>query len=568
MTQKIAVTRSVKEWRQAAGSGNQAYADQIAGASGQLGLKPRYVENISGGGMEAGVDKMIGRAMGPEVNQSGYLAQKVYKPDSPIATGRNMSNLLQTKQDMTNEARSLSPEAKNMVPAMYGHKEIQGPNGSLTHVSQHEYVPGAQSLRRDPNAMEHVQNIEKTVSGPMAARGKAMGDIPRTVGAKGIGPIGLGGNLSNAVVTPQGPKVIDFLPSAMGGTSTKPGGMGVMGVMKKGLHDNVATDLGSGAADTAFGKGNMNSLRQQVFRPGSVAKAAPAAAPTGLATRVEGAATKLTKPVASVANAATRVTKPVSSLANAATRVLGKVAHMINFSSFCEELSDYKHALPLLKQAEDSVLENVKKKYPHLVAKPSAPKPEIKKEAGWKDTAQIAGILGAGAVLPAGVAMGSIYMGLGASGRKQFNSEIRDPRLYSNLRGAFESQSDRIAAHKKLDMKKEYTVTEAMREGFTRGAAHQKQASAAGMIGKAMSGKGGTLKRVGEHLADHGNAYDLAGLGVLAAPSAANLHHAVKQHRAGGPVDKKEVAHSAAEIGGLGLIAAPVAAAALMGRGH
>lgn len=83
-----------------------------------------------------------------------------------------------------------------------------------------------------------------------------------------------------------------------------------------------------------------------------------------------------------------------------------------------------------------------------------------------------------------------------------------------------------------------------------------KEAGVAGTLGKAL----GEGSAVGNHLRQHGHAYDLAGLGILAAPSAHNLAHAVKQHRAGGPVDKKEIGHSLAEIGGLGVLAAPVAA--------
>src|SRR5580658_2060000 len=79
--QKIAVTRSVKEWRAAQGAGDAGTAGQIAGASHQLGLKPRYLKDISTGGEEAGVDLMMGHKAGPtgETNEGGLLARKLYK---------------------------------------------------------------------------------------------------------------------------------------------------------------------------------------------------------------------------------------------------------------------------------------------------------------------------------------------------------------------------------------------------------------------------------------------------------------------------------------------------------
>ncbi len=94
---------------------------------------------------------------------------------------------------------------------------------------------------------------------------------------------------------------------------------------------------------------------------------------------------------------------------------------------------------------------------------------------------------------------------------------------------------------------------------------NMKIGSVMGSVGKAL---GPRLGGIGNHLTQHGGAYDLAGLGLLAAPSAANLTHAARSRMAGKPVDKKEVGHSLAEIGGLGLIAAPVAAGLLTGRGH
>lgn len=90
----------------------------------------------------------------------------------------------------------------------------------------------------------------------------------------------------------------------------------------------------------------------------------------------------------------------------------------------------------------------------------------------------------------------------------------------------------------------------------------KKQASAAGALGKMI----GPTSRVGKHLTEHAHAYDLAGLGVLAAPSAMNLAEQASNKAKGQTVNRKEVRHSLAEVGGLGILAAPVAAGMLAGR--
>lgn len=95
----------------------------------------------------------------------------------------------------------------------------------------------------------------------------------------------------------------------------------------------------------------------------------------------------------------------------------------------------------------------------------------------------------------------------------------------------------------------------------------KKRASAIGALGSRLKDSGSsTLHAMGEHLKTHGDKYDLAGLGILAAPSAANLLGARKEHKQGRPVDKKELWHSAAELGGLGVLAAPVAAHVIAGH--
>lgn len=64
---------------------------------------------------------------------------------------------------------------------------------------------------------------------------------------------------------------------------------------------------------------------------------------------------------------------------------------------------------------------------------------------------------------------------------------------------------------------------------------------------------------IGEHLAKHDHLYDLAGLGMLAAPSAMEIAHEAKKPKE----ERHGMGKAVAELGGLGVLAAPVAAQAL-----
>jgi hypothetical protein len=113
----------------------------------------------------------------------------------------------------------------------------------------------------------------------------------------------------------------------------------------------------------------------------------------------------------------------------------------------------------------------------HLTEDPAYYKKLEKMEKDAVHPALVGGAaLGAGALAAAGAA-GGLYLGVGEHGRKRINSEIRDPRLYSNLRGmgTLESAKDRVAAHKHLKRGK-HTVMSAMHEGFTRGSGTEKKA--------------------------------------------------------------------------------------------
>jgi hypothetical protein len=205
--------------------------------------------------------------MGPERNTSGYLAQKLYKPDSPLTTGKATTQLLQEKQHFTDAARSLSPEAKSMVPAMYGFQERQGPGGQLRHTSQHEYVPNVSSLRKDPMAVHHAQAIQDTVVKPLEQKGMFMRDIARVHEGQ------LAGNASNVGSTPQGPKVLDFLPTS----EHSP-----VAVVTKGNRDlAIPASSSSGRMDTGYGEHNMPRLRKDVYNPSADYKMPSLAPPPG-----------------------------------------------------------------------------------------------------------------------------------------------------------------------------------------------------------------------------------------------------------------------------------------------
>ncbi len=83
---------------------------------------------------------------------------------------------------------------------------------------------------------------------------------------------------------------------------------------------------------------------------------------------------------------------------------------------------------------------------------------------------------------------------------------------------------------------------------------YEKKAAIGKLLGK-LAPMGGAL---GDHFKKHDHAYDLAGLGVLAAPAAYELGH--EANKDPGTRNVGGIGKAVAEIGGLGLLAAPVAA--------
>lgn len=309
--QKIARTRLVKEWQSLNAAGNQAGADAVAQASGNLGLKPRFLKNLSGGGQEAAVDLTMGvpRQGGGDV--SGYVAKKLYKPDSFVSRGEQTSELLRQKQHYTDTARALSPEARKIVPAMYGHQEIQGPQGQLRHVSEHEYVPGVQSLKASPTRIEDVAHVEQHFTKPMKAKDMRVGDVGFLNEERKIT-----GNYSNIAHSPQGPKVLDFIPQ---------------GRDRNVLMDNKGTVIYSQYDNKSsnYGGHNMNELRREVHRPGSAPSVPRAAAlkvkapPTGF---VQGLSEVSQQATPVISRAATGGASAASALGQTATKQTPRVA--------------------------------------------------------------------------------------------------------------------------------------------------------------------------------------------------------------------------------------------------
>lgn len=255
--EKIAVTRGVQEWRAAMARGDEAAANQIAQGYGQLGARPRYLKDVSLGGQEAGVDLMMGHApaLGPRMteNPSGLVARKLYKPDSPVSQAEFTPQLLEEKLQATRQARGLSPEARALMPEMYGYQTTGAGTPLQRSMSYHEYVPGIQDIRgartsaghaEMPQAYAEIARAKAQLLDPMAQRGQVIGDV--------VTPTGV--NWGNIAHTPQGTKIIDFLPYTSGEISPAQASY-----MK---YAPAGTEFAAGAA-----KPSLGALRKEVFKP-------------------------------------------------------------------------------------------------------------------------------------------------------------------------------------------------------------------------------------------------------------------------------------------------------------
>jgi uncharacterized protein YycO len=210
--QKASSTRLQREWQKVHGT-DKAFADNMARASGELGLKPRYLKDVSIGGNEAGVDLMMGAPQtGHAPLAGGYAVRKMYKPDSPLHQGEHVHEMLKLKQHMTNEARGI-PGGSDIVPDMGGHAKIS-PGRDGRFVSYHEYVPGIKPLPQDNyrELLGTLGDVENRVIKPMAARDLPMHDAVMRHPLLGTPYY----NLGNVVVAPNAagadtPRILDFL---------------------------------------------------------------------------------------------------------------------------------------------------------------------------------------------------------------------------------------------------------------------------------------------------------------------------------------------------------------------
>jgi hypothetical protein len=89
---------------------------------------------------------------------------------------------------------------------------------------------------------------------------------------------------------------------------------------------------------------------------------------------------------------------------------------------------------------------------------------------------------------------------------------------------------------------------------------------AAGRLGQMLSKGKGRLAAVGQHLHKHEDAYDLGGLGVLGGVTAAEVGQHVKKDAVTGKRDLHGAALGGAELAGLGVLAAPVAAKMMLSK--
>jgi len=210
---KVAKPRYAREAMNAAQAGDMDTLNQISGAHERLGLKGREAGAL-GGGAEAGAFLNLGRAPG-QMGGPNHHVEKFYNPESGITRGDYTRQLMEQKQKFTDTARSISPEARAMVPDMYGHESKNIGTPTQRTRSSHEFVGGMHSLRKLDNRGELLDQVEKHVISPMKARGMSMGDTMREA-ENATGNVEQRVNTGNVVNSPTGPKVVDFLPHEQG----------------------------------------------------------------------------------------------------------------------------------------------------------------------------------------------------------------------------------------------------------------------------------------------------------------------------------------------------------------
>jgi len=181
--EKLAKTRAAAEWQAAQARGDSGMANDIAAGYGKLKLRPRYLKDVSQGGAEAGVDLMMGAPMGQQL-PGGYVARKIYKPNSPLHRGEVTRKVLEQKKEMTDAAQKLAPQH---VVGMAGFEQVGKAPGAPRFASYHEYVPKFKDFHQmqerhvglgiSPEATGPLDAMEQNLLNPMARRGMQLNDV-------------------------------------------------------------------------------------------------------------------------------------------------------------------------------------------------------------------------------------------------------------------------------------------------------------------------------------------------------------------------------------------------------
>lgn len=138
-----------------------------------------------------------------------------------------------------------------MVPAMYGHQVLNADKGPELQraVSFHEHVPQMTDVHgMNPQQVAAMkEHAQRTLLKPMEQQGMHMRDL---ISRKGdVNP-------GNLVMTPQGPKAIDFMPGDFRA-----------GAGKSPMVSSMEKYVPSSEQSVFHEKGQLGQLRREVFNP-------------------------------------------------------------------------------------------------------------------------------------------------------------------------------------------------------------------------------------------------------------------------------------------------------------
>jgi hypothetical protein len=110
----------------------------------------------------------------------GYVARKMYKPDSILHRGEATRAVLNQKQLLTDKAQKIAPQH---VVGMAGFEQVGATTGTPRFVSYHEYVPKFKDYHQMNaqygvrGAMHPLGELEQNVLNPMSRRGMKLNDV-------------------------------------------------------------------------------------------------------------------------------------------------------------------------------------------------------------------------------------------------------------------------------------------------------------------------------------------------------------------------------------------------------